>query len=196
MIWTNGAHQSAKFETFDCSREISPNLYFDRLLLLKVHKIVAKKVQKSYISRHQTVMQNFKKNWFFVSKMTGISWILILALKSLKILHFDWSLSCKVYNVWPKNVGRSYLSWHWRILWFWKWHEQFGKFSPQHLKVSKLWLWWNPFIQSRKYMSLEFTRELRVMTMRNDAKFEEELTQQLKIDMRNLMICDPSTRES
>ena len=45
-------------------------------------------------------------------------------------------------------------------------------------------------------MSLEFTRELRVMTMRNDAKFEEELTQQLKIDMRNLMICDPSTRES
>ena len=196
MIWTNGAHQSAKFETFDCSREISPNLYFDRLLLLKVHKIVAKKVQKSYISRHQTVMQNFKKNWFFVSKMTGISWILILALKSFKILHFDWSLSCKVYNVWPKNVGRSYLSWHRRILWFWKWHEQFGKFSPQHLKVSKLWLWWNPFIQSRKYMSLEFTRELRVMTMRNDAKFEEELTQQLKIDMRNLMICDPSTRES
>ena len=34
------------------------------------------------------------------------------------------------------------------------------------------------------------------MTMRNDAKFEEELTQQLKIDMRNLTICDPSTRES
>ena len=45
-------------------------------------------------------------------------------------------------------------------------------------------------------MSLEFTREIRVMTMRNDAKFEEELTQQLKIDMRNLTICDPSTRES
>ena len=62
MIWTNGAHQSAKFETFDCSPEISPNLYFDRLLLLKVHKIVAKKVQRSYASRHQTVMQNFKKN--------------------------------------------------------------------------------------------------------------------------------------
>ena len=33
------------------------------------------------------------------------------------------------------------------------------------------------------------------MTMRNDAKFEEELTQQLKIDMRNLTICDPSTRD-
>ena len=32
---------------------------------------------------------------------------------SLKNLHFDWSLSCKVYNVWPKKVQRSYLSWHW-----------------------------------------------------------------------------------
>ena len=45
-------------------------------------------------------------------------------------------------------------------------------------------------------MSLEFTRALRVMTMRNDANFEKELTQQLKIDMRNLTICDPSTQES
>ena len=50
MIWTKGAHQSAKFQTFDCSREISPNLYFDRLLLLKVYKISAKKVQRIYVS--------------------------------------------------------------------------------------------------------------------------------------------------
>ena len=34
MIFTKGAHNSAKFQTFDCSGEISPNLYFDRLLLL------------------------------------------------------------------------------------------------------------------------------------------------------------------
>ena len=38
-----GAHQSAKFQTFDCSGEISPNLYFDRLLLLEVYKVSAKK---------------------------------------------------------------------------------------------------------------------------------------------------------
>ena len=43
MIWTKGTHQSAKFLTFDCSREISPNLYFDRLLLLKGYKVSAKK---------------------------------------------------------------------------------------------------------------------------------------------------------
>ena len=27
------AHQSAKFQTFDCSGEISPNLYFDKAFL-------------------------------------------------------------------------------------------------------------------------------------------------------------------
>ena len=30
---------------------------------------------------------------------------------------------------------------------FQKWHEEFGKFSPEHLKVSKLGLWWDSFIQ-------------------------------------------------
>ena len=32
VIWTKGPHRNAKFQTFDCSRKISPNLYFDRLL--------------------------------------------------------------------------------------------------------------------------------------------------------------------
>ena len=32
--------------------------------------------------------------------------------------------------------------------------------------------WWDPFLQSRKYISLKFTGELCVMKMKNDAKFE------------------------
>ena len=36
-------------------------------------------------------------------------------------------------------------------------------------------------------MSLKFTGELCVMRMKNDAKFEEELTCQSKIDLSNLM---------
>ena len=40
-----------------------------------------------------------KKKQFVVSKMTKLWWILIQALKILKSLHFDWSLSCKVHNV-------------------------------------------------------------------------------------------------
>ena len=35
-------------------------------------------------------------------------------------------------------------------------------------------------------MGLKLTEEFCVMTVKNDAKFEEELTCQFKIDMRNL----------
>ena len=45
-------------------------------------------------------------------------------------------------------------------------------------------------------MSLKFTGELCVMRMKNDAKFEEDLTCQFKIDMRNLTNFDLSTRKS
>ena len=34
------------------------------------------------------------------------------------------------------------------------------------------------------------------MTIKNDAKFEEEFTCQFKIDMRNLTNFDPGTRKS
>ena len=51
MFWTKGAHQSAKFETLNCSRKISPNLYFDRFLLMKVYKISTKKVQRKCVMR-------------------------------------------------------------------------------------------------------------------------------------------------
>ena len=45
-------------------------------------------------------------------------------------------------------------------------------------------------------MSLKFTEELCVMTMKNDTKIEEELTCRFKIDMRNFRNFDPSTRKS
>ena len=45
-------------------------------------------------------------------------------------------------------------------------------------------------------MSLRFTDEFCVMTMKNDTKFEEKLTCQFKIDMRNLTNFDASTQKS
>ena len=45
-------------------------------------------------------------------------------------------------------------------------------------------------------MSLKFTGELRVITMKNDAKYEKELTCQFKTDMRNLTNFDLSTQKS
>ena len=49
MIWTKRANQSPKFQTFNFSSEISPNLYFDRFFFLKVYTILAKKVHRSVL---------------------------------------------------------------------------------------------------------------------------------------------------
>ena len=149
-------------------------------------------------------MQNLEKNWLVVSKLIrGIWQILTRALRSLKDSHFNGLFLTKVYNVWANKVQRSYFSWHWRVmqilkknLWFGKRHEEFGKFSPEHSKDSILGLWLDPFIQSRKCMSLKFAEELCVMTIKNDAKFGEELTCSFKIDTRNLTNFVPSTRKS
>ena len=81
-------------------------------------------------------------------------------------------------------------------LWFGKWDEELCKFSPEHLQLSELELWWNPFVQSGKCISLKFTEELYVITKKNDAKFEEQLTCHFKIDMRNLMNFDSSIQKS
>ena len=45
-------------------------------------------------------------------------------------------------------------------------------------------------------MSLKIAGELCVMAMTNDGKFEEKLTCQFKIDMRNLTSFNPSTPKS
>ena len=45
-------------------------------------------------------------------------------------------------------------------------------------------------------MSLKLTEELCVMIMKNDAKFEEELTCHFKIDMMNLRNFEISTQKS
>ena len=61
-------------------------------------------MQWSYVSCHWRVMPNLNKNWFAVSKMTRIWWILTRALENVKNLQFNGFLLTKVYNVWAKNV--------------------------------------------------------------------------------------------
>ena len=191
MIWTKGTHQSAKFQTFDCSKEISPNLYFDRLLWLKVYKTSAKKVLRIYVLWHRRVMQNSNKNWF-VSKMTRIWWSFIWPLEILKISTLIGSF-CGKHLIWPKKVQSKYLSYHWRVTqnlkknWRVVWKMAWGIWDFDRILLSKV---------ENIYISLKFTEELCVMTMKNDAKFEEELTCCFKINMRNLMNFDPRTQKS
>ena len=45
-------------------------------------------------------------------------------------------------------------------------------------------------------MSLKFTGELFVITMKEGAKIEKELTSQFKTDMRNLTNFDSTTQKS
>ena len=45
-------------------------------------------------------------------------------------------------------------------------------------------------------MTLKFAEELCVMTMKNNAKFEEELTCHFKTDISNLTNFDSSTQKS
>ena len=102
---------------------ISPNLYLDWILLLKVYKISAKTSPKSCVSWHWRLTQHLKKNWFVVSKLTQIWSIFIWALKSLKNLHFDWFLAWKVRNVWSKKKYATkewYKIWRKNDLWFGK----------------------------------------------------------------------------
>ena len=86
--------------------------------------------------------------------------------------------------------------WRKTDLCFGKWLEEFGMFSPEHTKVSKLGLSLDAFIQSKKFMKLKLTGDLFVMTMKNDSKFEKKLICPFKVNMRNLTNIDPSAQKS
>ena len=111
--------------------------------------------------------------------------------KTLVKVDLSTQKSQKLARVIFHNTEEWCKIWRKTGLWFGKWWE-YGKFSPEHLKVSKLQLWWDPLIQSRKCMCLKFMEESCVMTMKNDTKFEEELTCCFQIDMRNLTNFDPT----
>ena len=142
------------------------------------------------------MIQKLKRNWLVVLKLTwGISQSLTQALESLKNVCFNWLFVTKVYNVWAAKVQRGYLSWHLKVM--------------QNLKKNWLVVWkmtweiWQIFTRALESVkieplmgSLKFTEELCVMTMKNNAKFEEELTCHFKTDMRNLTNFDSSTRKS
>ena len=63
------------------------------------------------------MMQNLKRNWLVSSKLTwGIWQILTRALENLKNFHFNRLFLINVCNVWAKEVQRSYIWWHWRLM--------------------------------------------------------------------------------
>ena len=74
------------FMSFDMSTRKSQKFAFNGLPLTKVCNIWVKKVQRSYVWWHWTLMQNLKENWLLLSKMTwGICEIFTKALECIKI---------------------------------------------------------------------------------------------------------------
>ena len=76
-------------------------LHFDWPLLCKVYNVWLRKAQRRCVSWHSRVMQNLKKNWLVVWKMTwGIWQIFIRTLESNKIGTFMGSFLSKVEMSW------------------------------------------------------------------------------------------------
>ena len=128
--------------------------------------------------------RGLKNNIRNLAKFHASSW------KS-KNLHFNGLILSKANKVLDKKVQKSYVSWQWRVTqsdsWFHKWHQQFDEFQCEQWQVWKFALCCSTFVESILYLSQKSGEELRAITLKNDAKFEEELTCALKNDMGNLV---------
>ena len=146
MIFIKGTQESTKFQIFNCSGEISPILYFDRILLLKVYKTSAKKEQKSYASWYWRVTQNLVKKRFVVSKTTRIWWILMRALKVSKMCTLNGLFHAKYITFDLKKCRRlifhdteeSCKIWIKTDVWFGKLHEDFSKYFIKTVENVKI----------------------------------------------------------
>ena len=108
-----------------------------------------------------------------------------------------------LFQSWHKRFDECWLK-HWKVSkiytlmgCFWLKYIMFElkKYRGVVFHDAREWckIWRMRLIQSRKRMSLKFTRVLCVITMKNDTKFEKKLNCHFKTDMRNLTNFDPST---
>ena len=141
FIWF-GQKEPIKVHNFRLSiAEISQNLYLNRLLLLKVYKISAKKVSKICFSWHWTVMTCSKKKLIYCFKNDKNLLNFDLSTRNSQNFHCYWFLLWKVCTIWPIKVQRSYLSWHWRVM---------QNLNKNLFAVSKLTAIWWIFIRALK----------------------------------------------
>ena len=121
-------------------------LHLDWSLSFEVYNAWSGKAHRSYLSWHWRVMQNLKKNWLVVWKITWKIWkIFIKALDSVKIGTFMGSF-CPKYKMHELKIYRGVMcndTEEWWIIWrgidlSQNWHKTFDQFWLENLKVSKI----------------------------------------------------------
>ena len=108
------------------------------------YKVLAKKYRGVKCHDPEDWCKIWRKTDTLFQKMTRILWNLTRALKSLQNVHFYLLLLCKVFNVWPKKVQRSYLSWRWRVM----------KNLKKHWFVEKMTGIWQIFTRALKSLKI------------------------------------------
>ena len=126
---------------------------------LKFHKICTViepiKVPRNYVSWHLIVMLHLKKTdllfqkWQELGEFWSEHWkvsniCLLIGPFCAKYVTFDLKKNGRVIFHDTEDSCKIWRKTHW---WFGKWHEEFGKFSPEHWEVSKLRLWWDSFVR-------------------------------------------------
>ena len=115
--------------------KILKKLHFDWSFLCKVYIIWRKKVQRSYLSWHGTIMPNLKKNWLVVWKVTLGIWHVFTRTHGCvkrKTLLGSFSTKQKMYEIkhyrgvicndteeWWKfwrGIGLSFQNWIWQFV--------------------------------------------------------------------------------
>ena len=93
-----------------------PKFYFDGLFLSKVYEVWAKKIQRSYLSWHWTVMQNLNKPWPCGFKNDMRNWVNFhYSTQKSEKLYIDGLFLSKGYNVSARKFQMGYESWHWTV---------------------------------------------------------------------------------
>ena len=93
------------------------------------------------------------------------------------------------------ETKEGYKIWRGIDLPFPNWHKEFDKFWPEHQKGSKIFTLMGYFWTKYILFELKKYRRIIFMTLKSDAKFEENLTCCLENDMRNLANFPQSTRK-
>ena len=162
----------------------------------KVYQVSAKKIERSYLSWHWTVIQNLNKPCNLrVSKMAfeELGGLSLEHSKARKTVHW-WALFVQKYNVSVRKFQRNYVSWHWKLMLILKknWHVA-SKITRnlvnfvQAVESLKICTLIRSFCPKHIKFRWKNTEELCFLALKSDAKFKEKLTLGSKNDMTNLV---------